>query len=76
MLEKLSGDALGGRLVRLSGLRDGLVSPRAVPEDPGIFGRFLRGDADTCAEDAIAVVRALQPELAPAYPLQSPLGFA
>jgi hypothetical protein len=61
------------KLVRLRGLRAGLVSPRPVAEDPGIFGLLMRGDADTCAEDAIALVRALRPELAPEVLLQSPI---
>jgi hypothetical protein len=66
------GSALRGKVARLRGLRDALVRPSPGAEGPGIFGLLLRGDADTCADDAIAVVRALRPELAPAALLQSP----
>ena len=52
-------------LVRLQQLRDGLVGARAGPRDTAIFGRLLRGDADTCADDAIAYVSALRPDLVP-----------
>jgi hypothetical protein len=61
----ISGGALWERLMRLRRLHDALVRPRPVPEDPGIFGHLMRGDADTCAEDAIAVASAVRPELTP-----------
>jgi hypothetical protein len=53
-------DALGETWLRLCSLHDGLVGGH-----PGIFGRLMRGDADTCAEDAIALVRGLRPGLLP-----------
>jgi hypothetical protein len=53
-------DGLGETWLRLCSLHDGIVG-----RHPGIFGRLMRGDADTCAEDAIALVRALRPRLLP-----------
>jgi hypothetical protein len=60
------GGALSGSVVRLRRLRDELVHPHVGPDDMSVFGRLLRGDADTCADDAIAVVKALRPDLLPA----------
>jgi hypothetical protein len=57
--------ALSERLVRLWRLRDGLVRPQPAPEGPDIFGMLVRGDADSCADDAMAAVRALRPEFLP-----------
>jgi hypothetical protein len=75
-IDQMEQGAIGGvlwdKFVRLRRLRDELVRPRPAPQDSGILGRFMRGDADTCAEDAIAVVRALRPEFAPAMLLQAP----
>jgi hypothetical protein len=71
---------LWGKLIRICRLHDGLVRPidgdsdairedgrrsRPDPNEPGIFGLFLRGDADACAEDAIVLVSALRPEFLP-----------
>ena len=53
-------EALRETWLRLCSLHDGLVGG-----DPGIFGRLMHGEADTCAEDAIALVRWLRPELLP-----------
>ena len=63
----IEGTALWGKVERVCSLRDGLVSRalRPVAQDPEVLGRLYRGDADSCAEDAIAVVRALRPELLP-----------
>lgn len=58
-----SGGELSTQVDRLRRLRDELVHPQA---GPAVFGRLLRGDADTCAEDAIAVVKARRPDLLPA----------
>jgi hypothetical protein len=66
-VEGLADAAAGAlpELVRLRRLRDGLVGTQAEPGDTTIFGRLLRGDADSCADDAIAYVRALRPDLVP-----------
>ena len=66
-VEGLGDPATGTRpeLVRLRRLRDGLVGAAAGPRDTAIFGRLLRGDADSCADDAIAYVSALRPDLVP-----------
>jgi hypothetical protein len=66
-VEGLGDPASGPRpeLVRLRRLRDGLVGAGAGPRDTAIFGHLLRGDADTCADDAIAYVSALRPDLVP-----------
>ena len=65
-LGNVSGGTLADKVVRLRRLRDELVRPQAGPDHAAVFGRLLRGDADTCADDAIAVVKALRPELLPA----------
>jgi hypothetical protein len=61
----LEGLRASERLPHARDLHDGLVHPRPGPDDTAVFGRLLRGDADTCADDAIAVVRALRPDLLP-----------
>lgn len=61
----LEGVGAGGRLPGLRGLHNGLVRPPSGPDDVAILGRLLRGEADSCGDDAIAVVRALRPELLP-----------
>jgi hypothetical protein len=61
----IAGTALWDRLMRLRRLHDALVHPRSPVGTPGILGLLMRGDADTCAEDAIAVVRTVRPELLP-----------
>lgn len=61
----MKGCVLWDGFGRLSRLRDGLVHPRSASDDLGIFGRLLRGDADSCADDAVDLVRALRPELLP-----------
>jgi hypothetical protein len=61
----LEGLGATGQLPQARDLHDGLVHPRPGPDDMAIFGRLLRGDADTCADDAIAVVKALRPDLLP-----------
>ena len=58
--------ALSKKVVRLRRLRDDLVRPEAGPDRTAVFGRLLRGDADSCAADAIAVVKAVRPDLLPA----------
>jgi hypothetical protein len=55
----IEGGVLSDKLARLCRLRDALL------EDPQVIGLLMRGDADTCADDAIAVVRALRPEFLP-----------
>ena len=61
-----AGDwTLSDGAVQVRRLRDELVHPRGVLDNAVVFGRLLRGDADTCAEDAIAVVRAVRPDLLP-----------
>lgn len=65
-LGNVSGRRLSDKVVRLRRLHDAIVHPQAGPGDGAVFGRLLRGDADTCAEDAIAVVSALRPDLLPA----------
>ena len=65
-LGNVSGGKLSNKVVRLRRLRDELVHPQAGPDHMAVFGRLLRGDADTCADDAIAVVKALRPDLLPA----------
>jgi len=69
----IEGTALRGKLERLCSLRDGLVNRALHPvaQDPEILGRLYRGDADSCAEDAIAVVRALRPEFLPSVLLDA-----
>jgi hypothetical protein len=66
-VEGLGDPPSGGRpeLVRLRRLRDGLVGAGAGPGDTAIFGRLLVGEADSCADDAIAYVSALRPDLVP-----------
>jgi hypothetical protein len=61
----LQGIGAGDRLPDLRRLHQDLVSPRSRPDDEAILGRFLRGDADSCGDDAAAVVGALRPELLP-----------
>jgi hypothetical protein len=62
----IRGTALWRRLMRICRLREGLALPiDRAPNDPGIFGPLIRGDADRCADDAIAAVRTLRPELLP-----------
>jgi hypothetical protein len=53
------------RVIALFQLREGLVRPLGAAGATDVFGRLIRGDADTCADDALEVVRALRPELAP-----------
>ena len=80
----LKGDALWAKFVTLRRLRDALVhpkdrgsnplrqdspSPGPDPKDPGIYGLLMRGDADTCADDAIELVRTLRPEFLPPHVL-------
>lgn len=82
----LKGDAIWGKFVRLRRLRDGLVHPknrgsnplrsgtpdlRPDPRDPGIYGQLMRGDGDTCAEDSLALVRALRPEFLTEHVMES-----
>ena len=78
----LKGDALWGKFVRLRRLRDALVHPKhrgsnpihaegptpgPDPNEPGIYGMLMRGAADECADDAIALVRALRPDFIPPH---------
>jgi hypothetical protein len=69
----IEGGALWGKLERICSLRDGLVggASHRVAQDAEILGRLYRGDADTCAEDAIAVVGALRPEFLPSILLDA-----
>jgi hypothetical protein len=81
----LKGDALWAKFVRLRRLRDGLVHPKnrgsnplplaeagsPDPKDPGIYGQLLRGDADTCAHDAVELVRTLRPEFLPPHVVEA-----
>ena len=69
----IEGGALWAKLERICSLRDGLVggASHRVAQDAEIIGRLYRGDADTCAEDAIAVVGALRPEFLPSILLDA-----
>jgi hypothetical protein len=65
-LERIDRRAPVGRmLAHLRDLRNELVRPSSGTGGVAIFGRLIRGDADTCAEDAVEIVRAVQPDLLP-----------
>lgn len=79
----IKGNKLWQRFVIVRRLRDALVHPKdrgqgrrapgesPNPKDPGIYGQLIRGDADTVADDAIAMVRALRPEFMPEHVLKA-----
>lgn len=65
--ESAKGSAEWRGFVELRRLRDELVhvKERAYspdPKDPAIFGRLIRGDADRCDRDALALIDKLRPE--------------
>ena len=54
------------KLAHLTELHRELVRPRSGSHGVAIFGRLIRGDADSCADDAVEVVSAVRPDLLPA----------
>jgi hypothetical protein len=87
----LKGDTIWRDFVRLRRLRDGLVHPKnrgsnpidssdgepgPDPGNPGIYGMLMRGDADSCADDAIALVRRLRPEFLPDHVVKALRAFS
>jgi hypothetical protein len=70
--EQIAGTATWGRYLALKDLRDELVhikerGLRTDPDDPSAYDRLMLGEADSCVEDAVAVVEGAWPGFLPPH---------
>ena len=70
--EQIAGTGIWSKHLALKNLRDELVhikerGLRTDPDNPSAYDRLMLGEADSCGEDAVAVVEGAWPRFIPSH---------